>query len=182
MFIFANFGRSAITYPVCNRSTGVPVCEEVEWDMTKSAIPCNRLPNEYRYCTVHGLDKFNEYFGRNSSTSLPKDGCNSDFSNINSFGTGVCKPAEGIQCLGDKYWIVTDARCFRDGDESYITLLLCSIFFGIFGVDRFLLGSPILGIVKLCTIGGAFIFWIVDIFLIALGKLQPLGAAFKNSY
>ena len=42
-----------------------------------------------------------------------------------------------------------------------------SIFFGWFGVDRFILGDFVLGIIKLLTFGILGIFWIIDIFIIS---------------
>lgn len=42
-----------------------------------------------------------------------------------------------------------------------------SIFFGWFGVDRFILGDFVLGIIKLLTFGILGIFWIIDIFMIS---------------
>ena len=52
--------------------------------------------------------------------------------------------------------------------------LIISILFGWLGVDRFYMGEPILGILKLVTVGFGGIWWLIDILLIA-GKYQ-----FKN--
>lgn len=44
------------------------------------------------------------------------------------------------------------------------TMILVSVLFGAFGVDRFLLSDIKMGVIKLMTFGGLLVLWIIDIF------------------
>ncbi|MFT4187143.1 MAG: NINE protein [Aeromicrobium sp.] len=57
------------------------------------------------------------------------------------------------------------------GEKQFTTALVLSILIGGWGVDRFYLGYTGLGIVKLLTCGGLGVWTIIDIILIATGKL-----------
>lgn len=54
----------------------------------------------------------------------------------------------------------------RNGYSLEIALLL-SVFLGMFGLDRFYLGYPGIGLAKLCTLGFMFLGQLLDIILIA---------------
>ena len=50
---------------------------------------------------------------------------------------------------------------------NWTLTLIMSIFFGSIGVDRFIMGHVGLGILKLVTLGGCGIWWLIDLILIA---------------
>ncbi|MCL2091274.1 MAG: TM2 domain-containing protein [Micrococcales bacterium] len=56
-------------------------------------------------------------------------------------------------------------------DKSWLAALLLSIIIGELGIDRFYLGKVGTGILKLITLGGLGIWWIIDVVLIAVGKM-----------
>lgn len=56
--------------------------------------------------------------------------------------------------------------------KDWTVALLLSIFLGELGIDRFYLGYTGLGIIKLLTLGGCGIWWLIDIILIATNGLN----------
>lgn len=50
---------------------------------------------------------------------------------------------------------------------NWVLTLVMSIFFGSLGVDRFIMGKVGTGILKLITLGGLGVWWLIDLILIA---------------
>ena len=60
-----------------------------------------------------------------------------------------------------------------NGMKSKVVALILSIFLGELGIDRFYLGYIGTGILKLISCGGFGIWWLIDLIMIATGKLKP---------
>ena len=61
----------------------------------------------------------------------------------------------------------------ENGMKSKVVALILAIFLGELGIDRFYLGYIGTGILKLITCGGFGIWWLIDLIMIATGKLKP---------
>ena len=51
------------------------------------------------------------------------------------------------------------------------TILLC-MFFGMFGIHRFYTGYTAIGFIQMFSLGGGFIWWIIDLFAICFNKYK----------
>jgi|TARA_B100002003_G_scaffold243433_1_gene267862 hypothetical protein len=54
--------------------------------------------------------------------------------------------------------------------KKWVLALVLSVLLGWLGVDRFYAGYVLLGVLKLVTLGGLGVWWLIDIFLIILKK------------
>ena len=66
------------------------------------------------------------------------------------------------------------------GGKSHLVALLLSIFVGSLGVDRFYLGYVGTGVLKLLTLGGLGIWWLIDLILIATKSLEPADGFYQD--
>lgn len=80
---------------------------------------------------------------------------------------------------------VPDAGQEISGQKSFLTTWLLSLFLGFLGVDRFYLGKIGTGLLKLFTLGGVGIWYLIDLILILSGSARdktglPLEGHEKN--
>ena len=91
----------------------------------------------------------------------------------------TCHPAyedELVTCLVNGAAVTDFTRnttCKYTNGYQHKTAILLSVFLGIFGVDRFYLGYPGMGLIKLSTCGMFFVGYLTDIILIATHSLRP---------
>lgn len=85
-----------------------------------------------------------------------------------------CTAAEGIVCKGtDNSTFEKETPCKYTNGYSFEVALLLSVFLGMFGIDRFYLGYPAIGLLKLSTLGFMFLGQLIDIILIATQVVGP---------
>ena len=130
-------------------------CEETSVDCT------NLLPGQY-LCLQRDIDPDTQQLR----------GCHT----VNGSGLASqrCDTIPGIVCHHTcNTTFYKQVPCKFTNGYNFDTALLLSVFLGMFGVDRFYLGYPAMGLLKFSTLGFFFIGHLVDIILIATQTLGP---------
>ncbi len=74
------------------------------------------------------------------------------------------------------------AKTTKPPQRDFLTALLLSIFLGSLGVDRFYMGYIGLGVLKLITLGGCGVWYLIDVIMIATKSLNDAdGQPLKGS-
>jgi TM2 domain-containing membrane protein YozV len=87
-----------------------------------------------------------------------------------SCGAIIKKEAEICPKCGVRQRKQPIASSASDVSEKWIVLLVLSFFLGGLGVDRFYVGKIGTGILKLITLGGFGIWWLIDLIMVLADK------------
>ena len=159
-------------------SETTPTTGALEKVQQKQNISCKTdlLPGQYVCMEVPEIN----------ITSQQPINCQKNGRAINAFHCNVSESiANEYQCkeTGNKTFYRDFDGCKWTNGYEFDTALLLSIFLGMFGVDRFYLGYPAIGLLKFSTLGFFFLGHLLDVILIASQILKPAdGSYYVISY
>ena len=59
-----------------------------------------------------------------------------------------------------------------NSEKDWLVTLILSIVVGGLGIDRFYTGSIVLGVLKLVTLGGLGLWWLIDLIMLVTGNYK----------
>lgn len=81
-----------------------------------------------------------------------------------------------------KKWLETLSASSAESDKNWSVAFCLSLFLGYLGADRFYLNSIWLGLLKLITVGGVGLWWLIDIGLLLFGKMRDADGGVVKLY
>jgi hypothetical protein len=85
--------------------------------------------------------------------------------------------------MEENFTLEDEIQSTNESDKEWLVAVIFSKVFGIFGGDRFYLGYTGLGILKLITLGGCGIWYLIDLVLIILNKIPDSdGKTLKKTW
>ena len=163
-------------------SSDINESESDDDDYSSSSFLSESESSEGDDVIVAAGNDFGDEYESKSSGSSDKLGCNND-------GTGyvLCRVLNGVPCHGDRTFVAYDSNgrwCQSHtrarGVKSFPQAVVLSVLLGWCGADRIYMGYVGVGILKLFTLGGVGVWWLIDIVLICTGALQPSGYLWDN--
>lgn len=133
--------------------------------ITTAELDCAKLrPGQFKCDVPTVLNETQEYVDCDKTRQV-KLTCRPLVNLRCQLSTGVVKTFNGSEVCDE---LEQTAPCRWTNGKSYMVSCLLSLFFGVFGIDRFYLGYPVLGVIKLTTVGMLGIGALSDFLLILL--------------
>lgn len=70
------------------------------------------------------------------------------------------------------YSMQAQAMQQMNSEKDWLITLILSILVGGLGIDRFYTGSILLGVLKLVTLGGLGLWWLIDLIMLVTGNYK----------
>jgi len=152
----------------CNATKISRTSQEIAWDPLP---PCSFLPPEFLQCNDPVDHKGNKTAFEEKGYGCLKYG-GQRWEDV-EVAASCCRVLDCIECAGERTFLREGFPCVRYTSHYFLTTLLYSILLGFLGLDRFCLGQTGIAVGKLLSLGALGIWWVVDIFLLVTGHLNP---------